>query len=99
MARPIAAAYIPNQAALGLTSRLLVMPPTTTFSTAAVAPSYRAQAVAAELRSGVGSASETFGAFCAFQVSGENQGGVGRARSSIDVGHAARLVADHLIEA
>ena len=74
--------------------------PTTSFSAAAsVAPSYRAQTVAAELRSGVGWASEAFGDFSAFQAAGENQVGLGRARSSIDTGHAARLVADHLIEA
>lgn len=63
-----------------------------------VSAAFRAQAASAELRQGGPAVGERFGDFSAFAVQGDGQVGLGRARSSIDVVHAARLVADHLVE-
>lgn len=63
-----------------------------------ISTAFRVATSSAELRQGVSPGGEPFGDFSAFSAGGENQVGLGRARSSIDPGHAARLVTDHLLE-
>ena len=64
-----------------------------------IGSAFRVASASAELRAGGAASPERFGDFAAFAAPGEGQVGLGRATSSVDVDHAARQVADFIIEA